>query len=43
MKKVLTVTIEETLMEHLKTLAENENRTLSNLVETLLMSAVNDK
>ena len=43
MKKVLTVTIEETLMEQLKALAENENRTLSNLVETLLMSAVNDK
>jgi hypothetical protein len=42
MKKVLTVTIEEELLNVLKKTAESENRNLSNLVETLLYKAIND-
>lgn len=42
MKKVLTVTIEEELLNVLKKTAESENRNLSNLVETLLYKATND-
>ena len=42
MKKVLTVTIEEELLNVLKKTAELENRNLSNLVETLLYKAIND-
>lgn len=40
MKKMMAVTIEESLYDSLKNQAENENRSLSNLVETLLYRAL---
>ena len=40
MKKMMAVTIEESLYDSLKNQAENENRSLSNLVETLLYRAI---
>ena len=44
MKKVkLTATVDDELLAILKVMAVNENRTLSNLVETLLYKAINDK
>lgn len=43
MKKVLQATIEEKLLEMLKEQAKSENRSLSNLVETLLYQALDDK
>lgn len=43
MKKVLQATIDEELWNLLKEQAEAENRTMSNLVETLLYKAINDK
>jgi predicted DNA-binding ribbon-helix-helix protein len=43
MKKVLNVTIDEKLWDELKKCAESENRTVSNLVETLLYKALSDK
>lgn len=43
MKAVLTVTIESELKAKLEELAKEENRKLSNLVETLLFKAINDK
>ena len=44
MKRKLTATIEEDLYEKLEKLAAEENRKLSNLVETLLYRAIdNDK
>jgi len=42
MKKVLQATIDEKLWDRLKAQAEAENRTMSNLVETLLLQAIND-
>ena len=42
MKKVLNISIDEDLVAKLKQLAESENRTVSNLVETLLLAAIND-
>lgn len=42
MKKVLQATIDEKLWELLKAQADSENRTMSNLVETLLYKAIND-
>lgn len=42
MKKVLQATIEEKLLEMLKEQAKIENRSLSNLVETLLYKALDD-
>jgi len=35
-KKVYSVRLDEELLNELKTIAENENRSLSNLVETVL-------
>ena len=44
MKKVkLTATVDEELLAKLQAMAVNETRTLSNLVETLLYKAINDK
>lgn len=43
MKAVLTVTIESELKAKLEELAKEENRKLSNLVETLLFKAINDR
>lgn len=43
MKKILNATIDEELWNALKERAESENRTVSNLVETLLLQALNDK
>lgn len=43
MKSVLTVTIESELKAKLEELAKEENRKLSNLVETLLYRAISDK
>ena len=43
MKKVLQATIEAELWDALKAQAEEENRTMSNLVETLLYKAISDK
>lgn len=37
MKKRLSVTVEETLLDKLDEIAEEENRTVSNLVETIIM------
>ena len=43
MKTYLNATIDVELMEKLKELAKKENRNFSNLIETLLYKAVNDK
>lgn len=43
MKKQVTVSLEEDLIATLRAIADQENRTLSNLVETLLSQAVDDK
>lgn len=43
MKKVLQASIDEELLAKLKVIADDENRTLSNLVETLLYKAISDK
>ena len=39
-KKVYSVRLDEVLLHKLKTIAEKENRTLSNLVETVLKKYV---
>lgn len=36
MKKAVSMTIEESIIERLRQLAEEQNRTLSNLVELIL-------
>ena len=43
MKKVLQATIDAELWDALKAQAEEENRTMSNLVETLLYKAISDQ
>ena len=43
MKTPLNATIDSELMAKLKELAKKENRNFSNLVETLLYKAINDK
>jgi len=35
-KKVMSIRLDETLIEKLKVVAEKENRPLSNLIETIL-------
>jgi len=40
MKKVLQVTIDEDLLKRIKEMAAEQNRNVSNLVETLLYAAV---
>lgn len=42
MKKMMAVTIDESLYNILKERKDKENRTLSNLVETLLYKALDD-
>ena len=41
-KEVLSVTLDPELIVQLKQLAQEQNRTISNLVETLLMRALNE-
>lgn len=43
MKKAISVTIEESLYNHLKKLAVADGRNLSNLIEFLLRKAVEDR
>ncbi len=42
MKKVMSITIEESLYELLKQIAEKENRTVSNLVETAIIQYIGE-
>jgi len=42
-KKVYSVRLDEELLNELKTIAKDENRTLSNLVETVLKKYINSK
>lgn len=42
MKKVLQVTIDEDLLKRIKEMAAEQNRNVSNLVETLLYAAVKE-
>jgi len=42
-KKVLSVRLDEEFIEQLKIIAKNENRPLSNLIETILKKYVNSK
>lgn len=42
MKKPMNVTIEEELVEKLKAMAKKEQRNLSNMVEVLLIKAVEE-
>lgn len=42
MKNVTSFRIDKTLMEQLKKLAEKENRTVSNLIETILKKGVDE-
>ena len=41
-KKVMSVRLDETLIEKLKVIAEKENRPLSNLIETVLKRYVQE-
>ena len=43
MKKRMSVTVEETLLDKLDEIAEEENRTLSNLVETIILEYLNKR
>lgn len=43
MKKRLTVTIEEALLDHIKQIAEDENRSTSNTIETLIEKGIEQK
>ena len=43
MKRAFSITIDESLYERLKRLAEEDGRTLSNLIEFLLRNAVAGK
>lgn len=42
-KKVLSVRLDEELIKELKIIARDENRPLSNLIETVLKKYVNSK
>ena len=42
-KKVYSVRLDESLLNELKIIAESENRSLSNLVETVLKKYVHSK
>ena len=42
-KKVLSVRLDDELVAALKVIAKNENRPLSNMVETILKQYVNSK
>jgi predicted transcriptional regulator len=42
MKKAYTLKLDEKLLEELKVQAEKENRSVSNLIETVLMQYVDD-
>lgn len=42
-KRVVSVRVSKELYQNLKILAENENRTLSNLIETMLKAYVAEK
>ena len=42
MKKLLSVTVEETVLEQIKAEAERQNRTVSNLVETILIESLKE-
>lgn len=42
-KTPITITIDPDLCDKLRAMAIEENRTVSNLVETLLLKAFNDK
>lgn len=43
MKKVLQATIDEALLAKIKQLAKEQNRNVSNFVETLLYEAIENK
>lgn len=42
-KKVISLRLEEEFIEELKACAKEENRTISNLIETALIAYVKDK
>ena len=42
-KQVLSMRLDEELIEKLRKLAESENRTLSNYIETLLKKHIDEK
>lgn len=43
MRKIISITIDEALHEKLKLIAEEEHRSLSNLIEAILTKAIKDK
>jgi len=43
MKKAFSITIENSLYDILKKMADEDNRTLSNLIESILLKAVEDR